>query len=137
MNSGFFEQTTTSWLIEKTGGLNKIGSLRISRKGLFLFFFVRALVPSFDRCCKSIVAAGSHAWLIRSSVWTSNIYRSYVLDPMNTAGHNLRRQAHGELDRFRQGLTAGGPGHFRMVHLVRLHLVEDSAGFPVGHGDLG
>jgi len=32
MNSGSFEQITTSRLIEKTGELNKIGSLRIAQR---------------------------------------------------------------------------------------------------------
>ena len=61
----------------------------------------------------------------------------HCLDPINTAGHNLRCQTHGELDWSRQGCAAGGLGHLRMVHLIRLHPIEDGAGPAVSHGDLG
>jgi len=38
MNSGSFEQTTTSWLIEKTGRLNKLEVYALC-KGLMLIFY--------------------------------------------------------------------------------------------------
>ena len=41
MNSGSFEQITTSWLIEKTGGLIKL-EVYASRKSLTLALFQRA-----------------------------------------------------------------------------------------------